>query len=450
MAYDFDLFTIGAGSGGVRASRMSAGYGARVAVAEERYLGGTCVNVGCIPKKLMVYASAFSEDFEDAAAYGWTVEATGHDWSRLIANKDREIERLNGIYASLLDNAGVERIEGRARIVDPHTVEVAGRRVTTENILVAVGGWPSLPEIPGIEHAISSNEVFSLKEMPKRALIVGGGYIAVEFAGIFHGLGAQVTQLYRGPLFLRGFDDDVREALAVEMRGRGIDLRFDTNPERIEKQPDGSLRAFLKGGGHVDADEILYATGRRPLTSDLGLENVDVAMRSDGSLEVDAFSRTSEPSIWAIGDVTDRINLTPVAIHEAMCLSATLFDGRATQPVHDDVPSAVFSQPEIGSVGLTEAQARERYGAIDVYRSSFRELRHTLTGKQSKTLMKLLVDRESERVVGAHMLGAHAGEIIQGVAIAVKCGATKAQVDETIGIHPTAAEEFVTIREPIG
>jgi glutathione reductase (NADPH) len=449
MAYDFDLFSIGAGSGGVRASRMSASYGARVAIAEERYLGGTCVNVGCIPKKLLVYASAFSEDFEDAAAYGWNLGQRTHDWSRLIAHKDQEIERLNGIYARLLDNAGVERIEGRARIVDPHTVEVAGRQVSAEHILIAVGGWPSLPEIPGIEHAISSNEVFYLEELPQRVLIVGGGYIAVEFAGIFHGLGSKVTQLYRGPLFLRGFDRDLREALAVEMPGRGIDLRFDANPERIEKQADGTLSAFLAGGERVDADVILYATGRRPLTKDLGLENVAVEMRADGSIVVDEFSRTSVPSLWAIGDVTDRINLTPVAIHEAMCLSATLFDGRPTKPVHDDVPSAVFSQPEIGSVGLTEEEARERYGEVDVYRSSFRELRHTLTGKATKTLMKLLVDRESQRVVGAHMLGAHAGEIIQGVAIAVKCGATKAQVDATIGIHPTAAEEFVTMREPL-
>jgi glutathione reductase (NADPH) len=328
-------------------------------------------------------------------------------------------------------------------------VEVAGRQVSAEHILIAVGGWPSLPEIPGIEHAISSNEVFYLEELPQRVLIVGGGYIAVEFAGIFHGLGSKVTQLYRGPLFLRGFDRDLREALAVEMPGRGIDLRFDANPERIEKQADGTLSAFLAGGERVDADVILYATGRRPLTKDLGLENVAVEMRADGSIVVDEYSRTSVPSLWAIGDVTDRINLTPVAIHEAMCLSATLFDGRPTKPVHDDVPSAVFSQPEIGSVGLTEEEARERYGEVDVYRSSFRELRHTLTGKATKTLMKLLVDRESQRVVGAHMLGAHAGEIIQGVAIAVKCGATKAQVDATIGIHPTAAEEFVTMREPL-
>ncbi len=278
---------------------------------------------------------------------------------------------------------------------------------------------------------------------------MGGGYIAVEFAGILHGLGAKVTQLYRGPLFLRGFDRDVREALALEMRGRGIDLRFDANPQRIEKRPDGTLSAFLADGERVDGDAILYATGRRPLTKDLGLENVALEMRDDGSIVVDEFSRTSVPSLWAIGDVTDRINLTPVAIHEAMCLAATLFDDRPTKPVHDDVPSAVFSQPEIGSVGLTEEEARERYGDIDVYRSSFRELRHTLTGKAALTLMKLLVDPASDRVVGAHMVGAHAGEIIQGVAIAVKCGATKAEVDATLGIHPTAAEEFVTMREPV-
>ena len=290
---------------------------------------------------------------------------------------------------------------------------------------------------------------FTCPPCPSASWWWGGGYIAVEFAGILHGLGAQVTQLYRGPLFLRGFDDDLREALAVEMRASGIDLRFEANPERIEKQDDGSLCAHLQGGERLQADAILYATGRRPMTKDLGLENVPVELRPNGAIVVDDFSRSSVPSIWALGDVTDRVNLTPVAIHEAMCLSATLFDGRPTKPVHEDVPSAVFSQPEIATVGLTEQQARERHAAIDVYRSSFRELRHTLTGRETRTLMKLLVERESQRVVGAHMIGAHAGEIIQGIAIAVKCGATKAQVDATVGIHPTAAEEFVTMREPV-
>jgi glutathione reductase (NADPH) len=445
--YDYDLFTIGAGSGGVRASRVSAAHGARVAVAEERRLGGTCVNVGCIPKKLLVYASGFREEFEDAAAFGWSVGERSPDWATLIANKDREIERLNGVYARLLDQAGVERIEGRARIADPHTVEIGDRTLTAEHVLVATGSWPFLPDIPGIEHAITSNEAFHLEALPERVLVVGGGFIAVEFAGIFHGLGARVTQLYRGPLFLRGFDDDVREALAEELRRTGLDLRFDVCPERIEKAPDGSLRAVLGDGSCVEADCILYATGRRPLTGDLGLEEAKVELDPNGAVVVDEYSRSSVPSIWAIGDATDRINLTPVAIHEGMCLAATLFGGTPTRPVHEDVASAVFSQPEVGCVGLTEAQARRRYGEIDVYRTRFRDLKHTLTGRERRTLMKLVVDRASDRVLGAHMVGPHAGEIIQGIAIAVKCRATKAQFDATIGIHPTAAEEFVTLRE---
>ncbi len=446
--YDYDLFTIGAGSGGVRASRLSASFGARVAVAEERYLGGTCVNVGCIPKKLFVYGSHFSHDFADAAAYGWQLGEARFDWRTLVANKDREIERLNGVYARLLDQAGVTRLEGRARIVDPHTVELGGRRYTAENILVAVGGWPRMPEVPGIEHAISSNEVFHLKELPRRALVVGGGYVAVEFAGIFSGLGVQTTQVYRGPLFLRGFDDDLRTSLADEMRKQDIDLRFDATVERIERH-DSGLRATLSDGATLEADEILYAIGRGPLTQDLGLEQAGVKLNEAGEVVVDAWSRASVPSIWAIGDVTDRSeNLTPVAIHEGICLANTLFNDNAMQPDHEDVPSAVFSQPTIGTVGLTETRARERYGELDIYRSRFRALKHTLTGRDEQTLMKLVVDRSSQRVVGAHMLGPDAGELIQGIAIAVKCRATKAQFDATIGIHPTSAEEFVTMREP--
>ncbi|MEM7411494.1 MAG: glutathione-disulfide reductase [Myxococcota bacterium] len=447
--YDYDLFTIGAGSGGVRASRISASYGARVAVAEERDLGGTCVNVGCIPKKLLVYASAFRRDVEDAGGFGWSAPPASHDWKTLIQNKDAEISRLNGIYARLLDNAGVTRIEGRARLVDAHTVEVAGERYTAEHILVAVGGWPYVPEIPGIEHVITSNEAFHLDRMPERPIVVGGGYIAVEFAGILHGLGADVTQLYRGPLFLRGFDDDVREVLAEEMRAQGIALRFDANITRVDKASDGGLRATLEDGSTLEGDAILYATGRHPLTADLGLEAAGVEVASDGTIPVDAYSRTSVPNVWAIGDVTNRVNLTPVAIHEGMCLAATLFDDRPTKPVHDNVPSAVFSQPPIGSVGLTESEARARFSDVDIYRARFRELKHTLSGREERTLMKLIVDGESQRVVGAHMVGDHAGEIIQGVAIALVCGATKAQFDATIGIHPTSAEEFVTMREKV-
>jgi glutathione reductase (NADPH) len=447
--YDYDLFTIGAGSGGVRASRMSARYGARVAIAEDRELGGTCVNVGCIPKKLLVYASAFRRDVEDAVGFGWTPKPPSHDWRTLIRNKDAEITRLSGVYARILDDAGVRRIAGRARLIDAHTVAVGGERFTAENILVATGSWPTLPAIPGIEHAISSNEAFHLDAMPQRPIVVGGGYIAAEFAGILHGLGARVTQLYRGPLFLRGFDDDVRSHLAAEFRQQGIDLRFDSQIASIEKASDGALRATLLDGTRLEADAILFATGRHPLTSDLGLEEAKVELRADGAIRVDEYSRSSVPSIWAIGDVTNRINLTPVAIHEGMCLAATLYDGRPTRPVHANVPSAVCSQPAIGCVGLTEAQARARYGSIEVYRTTFSELKHTISGRQERTLMKLVVDAASDRVLGAHMVGDHAGEIIQGIAIALVCGATKAQFDATVGIHPTAAEEFVTLREKV-
>jgi glutathione reductase (NADPH) len=446
--YDFDLFSIGAGSGGVRASRMSASYGARVAVAEERYLGGTCVNVGCIPKKLLVYASAFAGEFEEAAGFGWSVGERTFDWARLIENKDREIARLNAVYARLLDEAGVRRLEGRARVVDPNTVEIGGRRFTAANLLVATGSWPTLPEIPGIEHAISSNEAFHLKELPRRVVVVGGGYIAVEFAGIFNGLGSRTTELYRGELFLRGFDDDVRRTLADEMRKKGIDLRFGASIARIEKH-GGILRARLDDGVELEADQILYAIGRAPNIAGLGLEQAGVALDGAGAVVVDEYMRTSVPSIWAIGDVTNRLNLTPVAIHEGMAVAASLFADRPTAPDYSDVPTAIFSQPPVGTVGLTESAARERFGDLDVYRTSFRSLRNTLTGSEEKTLMKLVVDRASQRVVGAHMVGPEAGEIIQGIAIALKCHATKAIFDATIGIHPTAAEEFVTMRTPV-
>jgi glutathione reductase (NADPH) len=448
MADEFDLVVIGAGSGGVRASRVAAGFGARVAVVEEARLGGTCVNVGCIPKKLLVYAAHYGHDFEDAAAFGWDVGPRRFDWARLIANKDGEIARLNGVYARLLDEAGVTRIEGRARLVDPHTVAVGERRLRGQHVLVATGSWPTLPDTPGIEHAITSNEVFALPALPRRVVIVGGGYIAVEFAGIFHGMGAAVTQLYRRDLFLRGFDDDLRATLADEMRKQGVDLRFNSDVGRIEKTADG-LRVSLQDGSTLAADAVLYATGRHPNTRDLGLEQAGVVLGPGGEIAVDAYSRTNVPSIWAIGDVTDRINLTPVALHEGICFARTVFGGIPTEPDHRDVASAVFSTPNIGTVGLTEAEARERHGELRIYRAAFRPLRHTLTGRDEKTLVKLVVDAASDRVVGAHMLGPEAGEIIQGVAIAVKCGATKAQLDATIGIHPTTAEEFVTLREPV-
>jgi len=446
--FDFDLFVIGAGSGGVRASRVSASLGARVAVAEERYLGGTCVNVGCIPKKLLTYAAHYADDFEDAVAYGWTVGERRFDWATLIANKDREIARLNSVYGRLLGDAGVRIVDARARIVDPHTVEAAGKTFTAEHLLVATGGWPSMPRIPGIELAISSNEAFHLKELPQRVLVVGGGYIAVEFAGIFSGLGARVTQVHRGELFLRGFDDDVRRALRTEMEKRGIELRFGTQLERIERAGAG-LRTRLTDGSAVETDQVLVAIGRDPNVAGLGLENAGVSLTAGGAVAVDSFSRTSAPHVYAIGDVTDRLNLTPVAIHEAMAFAKTVFGKTPTPIDHADVPSAVFSQPQLGAVGLTETAAREKFGEIDVYLTSFKPLRHTLTGRDEKTTMKLVVERSTQRVIGAHMVGPDAGEIVQGIAIAIKCRATKAQFDATVGIHPTAAEEFVTMRTPV-
>jgi len=446
---DFDLFVIGAGSGGVRAARFSAQRGARVAVAEERYLGGTCVNVGCVPKKLFVYAAHVKHEMHDASAgYGWTIGETSFDWPTLRDNKTREIERLNGIYEGLLRDAGVEHFEGRASIVDAHTVDIAGQRHTADNILVATGGWPTIPEIPGAEWAVTSNELFFLDELPRKLIVVGGGYIAVEFACIFDGLGVDVVQLYRGPLFLRGFDGDVRTHLAEQIGVRGVDLRFETNVVSIEKQGQGIV-ASLTDGSTLEADLILFATGRHPNVSNLGLEDVGVELAEDGSIRVDAYSRTNVPSIWAIGDVTNRINLTPVAIHEGVCLSETLFADNPRSPDHENVPAAVFSQPPVGTVGLTEEQARARHPGIDVYRSTFRALKQTLTGGGERTLMKLIVERESDRVLGLHMVGPDAGEIVQGFAVAIKAGATKADFDATIGIHPTSAEEFVTMRTPV-
>ena len=446
---EFDLFVIGAGSGGVRAARFSAALGARVAVAEDRYLGGTCVNVGCIPKKLFVYASHFRDEMEDATAgFGWRVGETSFDWPTLRDNKTREIERLNGIYEGLLRDAGVQHIEGRATIVDPHTVEVAGRKYTAENILVATGGWPTVPEIPGAELAVTSNEIFGLEALPRKAIVVGGGYIAVEFACIFQGLGVDVTQLYRGPLFLRGFDADVRSHLAEQVRGRGVDLRFELNVTAIEKTSTG-IRATLTDETTLEADLILFATGRHPNSKNLGLSDLGVSCSANGAIHVDDYSRTNVPSIWAIGDVTDRINLTPVAIHEGICLSETLFNDNPRSPDHENVPAAVFSQPPVGTVGLTEDAAREKYHEIDVYRSIFRALKQTLTGGSERTMMKLIVDRKSDRVVGLHMVGPEAGEIVQGFAVAIKAGATKADFDATIPVHPTSAEEFVTMRTPV-
>jgi glutathione reductase (NADPH) len=446
--YDYDLFTIGAGSGGVRASRMSASFGAKVAVAEELYLGGTCVNVGCIPKKLLVYAAHYGEDFSDAAGFGWSVAEPRLDWARLIANKNKEINRLNGVYRKLLGDAGVEILDGHAEVLDPHTVSLGGRKITAKYILVAVGSWPAVPRFPGFEHAITSNEAFYLSSLPRRVVIVGGGYIGVEFAGIFHGLGAHTTQLYRGKSFLRGFDDDIRIALADEMRKRGIDLRLQTDIVKIEKTGD-VLRATLTDGSLVEAEQIMYATGRLPKTRGLGLEKAGVQLSATGAVLVDEYSRSNVENIYAIGDCTDRMMLTPVAIAEGMAVANTLFNDKPTRPSYLNVPTAVFSTPNCGTVGLTEAEARARDLKIDIYRSFFRPLKHTLTGREERTMMKLVVDQTTDRVLGCHMVGSDAGEIIQGLAVALNCGATKAQFDATIGIHPTAAEEFVTMRSKL-
>ncbi|WP_454562995.1 glutathione-disulfide reductase [Pseudomonas sp. AIG] len=451
MAYDFDLYVIGAGSGGVRAARFAAGFGAKVAVAESRYLGGTCVNVGCVPKKLLVYGAHFAEDFEQASGFGWSLGEANFDWATLIANKDREINRLNGIYRNLLVNSGVTLHEAHAKIVGPHEVEVNGERYTAKNILIATGGWPQIPEIPGREHAIGSNEAFFLKELPKRVLVVGGGYIAVEFAGIFHGLGANTTLLYRGDLFLRGFDGSVRKHLQEELTKRGLNLQFNADIARIDKQADGSLKATLKDGRELEADCIFYATGRRPMLDNLGLENTDVQLTDKGFIKVDEQYQTSEPSILALGDVIGRVQLTPVALAEGMAVARRLFKPEQYRPVdYKMIPTAVFSLPNIGTVGLTEEQAREAGHDVVIFESRFRPMKLTLTECQEKTLMKLVVDGKTDKVLGCHMVGPDAGEIVQGLAIALKAGATKRDFDDTIGVHPTAAEEFVTLRTPVG
>lgn len=447
--FDFDLFVMGVGSGGVRAARMSAQLGARVATAEDRYMGGTCVNVGCVPKKLFVYASHFSEDYHHGEGFGWDKVEPEFHWPTLLNNKNREIKRLNNIYRGMLDDAGVTHFDGRARIVDVHTISINDVTVTTDKILIATGGWPTVPEFPGSEHVITSNEAFFIETLPAKALVVGGGYIAVEFAGIFAGLGVDISLSYRGSLFLRHFDQDVRVCVKEELTKKGIDLRFDSVVSQITKQDDGSLDVLFSDGSTMNTELVLYATGRKPNVSDIGIENVDVACKENGAIKVDEFFRTSVANIFALGDVTDRIQLTPVAIAEAMAFVSTQFKGEEKLMDYDGIATAVFCQPNIGTVGLTESQAREQYNDIDVYRSQFRAMKHTLSGSDERTLMKLIVDRASDRVIGIHMVGPESGEIIQGLAVAYKAGATKAIFDSTVGIHPTSAEEFVTMREPV-
>ena len=446
MSQDYDLFTIGGGSGGVRASRVCASYGARVGIAESGQLGGTCVNVGCIPKKLFSYAAHFHEEVRDAADFGWTTQAPEFDWPTLLANKDREIARLNGVYERILVNHKVDIHRGRATVVDPHTVEVNGKRFSAKHILVCTGSWPEKPAIPGAELGITSNEAFHLAELPSRVLVVGGGYIAVEFASIFNGLGVETTLAYRGAQLLRGFDAELGTRLAEEMARKGVVVRLKTNPAKLKP----GIKVTFEDGGTDSFDLVLFATGRKPSTAGIGLASAGVKLAADGAIVVDCYSKSSVDSIHAIGDVTNRINLTPVATAEAMWLAKTLFRGEPTPVDHENVATAVFSHPNIATVGLSEAQARERFGAVDLYKAAFRSLKHTMGASEEKVFMKLVVDRASQRVVGAHMMGPEAGEIIQGIAIAVKLGATKAQFDATIGIHPTAAEEFVTLREKAG
>jgi glutathione reductase (NADPH) len=446
--YDYDLFVIGGGSGGVRAARIAAGHGAKVAVAEESRLGGTCVIRGCVPKKLLSYAAHFHEDFEDARNYGWSVGDVSFDWPTLIANKDKEIDRLNGIYRKLLIGSKVDVLDSRAVIVDPHTIAVGGKRVTAKNILIAVGGWPERPSIPGIEHSITSNEAFHLASLPKEVLIVGGGYIAVEFAGIFNGLGAKVTQLYRGEQILRGFDDDARHFLAAEMIKKGIAIKTQTDVARIDKA-GSRLTVTLKSGETLSCDAIMYATGRRPKTDGMGLKEVGVKLKDNGAIEVDASSQTSVPNIHAVGDCTDRVNLTPVAIREGHAYADSIFGKTSWNVDHNTIASAVFSHPPVGVVGLSEAGARKEGRELDIYKADFKPLKHTISGRDERTLMKLVVDRKTQVVLGVHMVGLDAPEIVQAIAIAVKMGATKQQFDAAVAVHPTAAEEFVTMRTPV-
>ena len=447
--YDYDLFVIGAGSGGVRAGRIAAKYGAKVAVAEEYRVGGTCVIRGCVPKKLLVYASKFAEEFEDAVGFGWTSEKVSFDWSTLIENKDKEIDRLNKAYIKNLDAAGAELIMERATVVGPHEVQLAtsGRKITAKYILIATGAAPFLPRhLPGHELAISSNEAFHLERLPRRIVIVGGGYIAVEFAGIFNGLGVETVMVVRGDQILRGFDEDLRTHLAAEMKKKGIEILTKSDVKQIDRSGDG-VRVTLEDGRTIGAGQIMFATGRLPNTGGLGLEDVGVKLTPHYAVEVDEFSKSSVDSIYAVGDVTNRVNLTPVAIREGHAFADTVFGNLPRSVDHSLVPTAVFSQPELGTVGLTEAMAREKHAKIDIYKTSFRPMKHTLSGRDERMLMKLVVDAETDKVLGCHIAGPDAGEMAQLLGIAITCGATKAQFDATLAVHPTASEELVTLRE---
>ncbi|MEM6676417.1 MAG: glutathione-disulfide reductase [Pseudomonadota bacterium] len=449
MAFDYDLFVIGGGSGGVRAARLTAASGFKVGIAEEYRFGGTCVIRGCVPKKLMVYASTYAEHFEDAAGFGWDVGPRSHDWSKLREAKEREITRLEGLYAKNVEKAGGDTFPLRATVVDPHTVMLAdGRQFSAKHILIATGGAPRVPEFPGHEHAITSNEIFDLDAMPKRILILGGGYIACEFAGIMNGLGSAVTLAYRGPRILRTFDNDLSDHIAEEMVKKGIDLRLNANIVSIEKTNEGLL-ATLSDGSTVTADVVLAALGRQPATGGLGLETVGVELAPNGAVRVDDYSQSSVPSIYAVGDVTSRMELTPVAIREGVAFHETVFKGNPTKPDHALVATAIFTQPEVGTIGISEQVARAEGRDIEIYRARFRPMVHTLSGRDEKMLMKLIVDRTARTVLGVHISGHGAGEMIQMAAVAIKMGATKEDFDRTVAVHPTAAEELVTMREPV-
>ncbi len=447
--YDYDLFVIGAGSGGVRAARIAAGHGAKVAIAEEYRYGGTCVIRGCVPKKLLVYASRFSDEFADAGGFGWTVGQSTFDWATLIANKDKEITRLEGAYRGGLERAGVTMHKTRAVLTGPNSVRLAdsGKDITVKYILVATGGQPNVdPHLDGAEHAITSNEAFHLGELPKRIVIAGGGYIAVEFAGIFAGLGAETTLIYRREKILRGFDEDLRDGLTEEYEKRGIRILTGQVFSRLEKTA-GGITAHCTGGGKIEADQIMFAIGRSPNTRGLGLERAGVALGKGGEIIVDAQQRTNVPSIYAVGDVCDRVNLTPVAIREGHAFADSIFGKKPRVVDHDWIPTAVFSTPEIGTVGLPEHEAAKRPGGVDIYKARFRPMKATLSGRDERMLMKLIVERQTDRVLGCHVLGSDAAEIVQMAAIAMRMGATKADFDATMALHPSAAEELVTMRE---
>ncbi len=443
--FDFDMFTLGAGSGGVASSRRAGSYGARVAICEESRIGGTCVIRGCVPKKILVYGSHYAQELADAAGFGWSVGEASLDWGALVAAKNKEIDRLNGVYKRLLRDSGVTVFEERGKIVDAHTVEVGGKRYTAKYILVATGGRPQKPDVPGAHLGLTSNEALDLTTLPRRVVIVGGGYIGVEFAGIFNAAGAKVTMLIRGDAVLRGFDGDVRSALTSEMKKSGIEIKCESFARDVEARADG-LSVLTQSSETIDCDAVLFATGRTPNTEGIGLDEAGVTRSAGGAIEVDGYSRTSVPSIYAVGDCTNRVNLTPVAIAEGRAVAETLFHDRPTIMDHENVPSAVFSQPPVGTVGLSEERARAN-GPVDIYVTSFRALKHTLTGRDERTMMKLVVARDTRRVLGVHIVGADAPEILQGFAVAVKCGATKEQFDATVGIHPSAAEELVTMRD---